>query len=253
MNTIDMVYIAPAIFCRGSSIYTNEGPIKKIALSGFWIDRFPVTNERYTKFILADGYSRREFWTDQGWDFVTSLDEQKPLYWNDFNWNQPKQPVTGVSWWEAIAFSKFEGKSLPTEAQWEYAACGGIDLYPWGNERPTESLANFAPGCEPAELNRRSTSVDAHPLAVSRNGCHDMAGNLNEWCLDNISPDYRWDEFKIDPIYATAENLPHVVRGGSGLHDEDCLRCASRDYYSPELRDNIVGIRCVLNEQFIYE
>lgn len=156
-------------------------------------------------------------------------------------------PVTGVSWWEAKAYAKFVGKELPTEAQWEYAAGFGNRTYPWGEDLPTQSHANFAPGCEPLELDRRATEVTELDSNLSASGCRDMAGNIGEWCVDNFSLNYDWDTTGLDPIYITREEDSHIVRGGSGLHDEDCLRCASRDYYPPELRDNIVGLRCVIN------
>lgn len=242
-----MVFIDAATFARGSHTYKNEMPVLDVVLSPYWIDIYPITNQRYAKFIAADGYRRKEYWSENGWAFIQTLPTKLPLYWHDPLWNQPTQPVTGVSWWEAMAFSAFEGKSLPTEAQWEYAASSGIDLYPWGDAPPSVGLANFAPGCEPADLRRCSTPVDKHPDAVSRLGCYDMAGNLNEWCIDNSSSDYAWDFYRINPVKLESEELPHIVRGGSGLHDEDCLRCSSRDYYAPCIRDNIVGIRCVIN------
>lgn len=141
----------------------------------------------------------------------------------------------------------FEKKTLPTEAQWEYMAGGGKNKYPWGNQEPKLSMANYAESCEPVELKRASTPVDAFPNSVSHCGCWDVAGNLNEWCLDNSSPNYEWDLNHLNPIFVNSEKDDHIVRGGSGLHDEDCLRCASRDFYPPTLRDNIVGFRCVLN------
>jgi len=76
-------------------------------------------------------------------------------------------PVTGVSWWEAMAFARFEGKSLPSGAQ----------------------HANFAPGCEPIELDCRATGVEELPFNTSASGCRDMAGNIGEWCLYNASKD----------------------------------------------------------------
>ena len=147
-----MIFVSEAKFLRGSSIYKNEAPVSTITLSSYWIDIYPVTNRRYEEFIDANGYGRSEYWTGTGWEFVQTLREKLPLYWNDSLWNQPDQPVTGVSWWEAMAFAKFEGKTLPTEAQWEYAAGMGVDLYPWGETLPNPDLANFAPGCEPANM-----------------------------------------------------------------------------------------------------
>jgi formylglycine-generating enzyme required for sulfatase activity len=244
-----MIYIDGARFSRGSINFKNEMPILEVRLSPYWIDKYPVTNARFTEFISCGGYCNRELWTDLGWDFIKSQGIKKPLYWEDDAWNKPDQPVTGISWWEALAFAKFEGKTLPTEAQWEYAAGKGQTIYPWGNEEPSLELANYAPGCEPEQLHRQSTVVYNYHKGVSRTGCYDMAGNLNEWCIDNASKNYLWDFYRENPVYLSQEDASHIVRGGSGLHDEDCLRCASRDYYSPELRDNIVGARCVVNWQ----
>jgi gamma-glutamyl hercynylcysteine S-oxide synthase len=156
--------------------------------------------------------------------------------------------VTGVSWWEARAYARFVNKELPTEAHWEYAARGTDErLYPWGDEPPTSDHATFAAGCEPDELRRRATPIYATCRGISPFGVRDMAGNLFEWCLDNASLHYAWDITRRNPLYWTDECDDHVARGGSGLHNEDYLRCAARDYYPPELRDNIFGIRLVDN------
>ena len=243
----DMIQLSTDGFRRGSSAYPNEGPVRMVRLSPYWIDRLPVTNADFSLFISAAGYSTHRFWSEAGWDFIHREAIKEPLYWNDDHWNQPNHPVTGVSWWEAMAYACFIGKTLPTEAQWEYAAGGGLRTYPWGDEYPDASRANYAPGCEPTELRRASTAVDAHPAGIAWSGCLDMAGNVGEWCLDAISTSYEWDTIGIDPVNTANVTAPRILRGGSGLHDEDALRCASRDYYSPGLRDNIVGFRCVIN------
>lgn len=167
----------------------------------------------------------------------------------DKNFNQDDHPVTGISWWEAMAYAKWVGKTLPTEAQWEYA-CKGSDQrkYPWGNEEPSFHYANYAIDCDPFELDRSSTSVFAYLKNKSFFGCLDMAGNMAEWCLDNASINYNWDDEGINPIYITSETEDHIVRGGCGLHNEEFMRCASRDYYPTTMRDNLVGFRCVINQ-----
>ncbi|PRC92331.1 formylglycine-generating enzyme family protein [Solimicrobium silvestre] len=245
--TINMVKISPIAFKMGSDKYKNERPVRQVNLSGYYIDLFPVTNTRYKKFIESQGYKNRQYWTDDGWDFIHSKKISKPLYWCNTNWNQPNQPVTGVSWWEALAFSRFENKTLPTEAQWEYMASGGVNIYPWGDDTPTLLKANYAEGCEPTDLERRSTNVDHFLHSRSHCGCWDVAGNVGEWCLDNHSENYGWDIEKKNPIFLTKETKAHIVRGGSGLHDDEYLRSTSRDYYAPTIRDNIVGFRCVIN------
>jgi gamma-glutamyl hercynylcysteine S-oxide synthase len=248
MNHDDMVRIDSTRFIMGSDLYKNEGLIREVFLSTYLIDLYPVTNFRFSKFINLNGYNKKEYWTQFGWDFINTHKIQEPLYWHDEGWNHPNQPVTGISWWEALAFALFEGKTLCTEAQWEYMASGGKNTYPWGEQEPNINKANYAEDCEPSELNRTSREVNFYEAGRSHCGCWDVSGNLNEWCIDNASDNYRWDFYKVNPVFLHDECSSHIVKGGSGLHDADCLRCASRDYYSPTLRDNIVGFRCVVNE-----
>ena len=244
----NMLLITAGKFIMGSELYPNESPVRKITMSSFYIDQYPVTNADYKRFIANDGYNNPDLWSNNGWRFIRDKNIQHPLYWHDSNWNQDQQPVTGISWWEACAYATFVGKSLPTEAQWEYASRGDDGrTYPWGHIQPTQEYACYSEGCEPDELDRKSSLVTDHPKGISPFNCFDMAGNLAEWCIDNNSDDYSWDTKRHNPLYLKDENLHHIARGGSGLHDEDYLRCSSRDFYPPTLRDNIVGMRCVLN------
>lgn len=241
-----MILLQTPGFARGSTLFPNEGPVRQVALSPYLIDRLPVTNAQFAAFVAKDGYRTRRFWTEAGWRFIQDNALAEPNYWNDPHWNAPDLPVTGISWWEARAYASFVGKSLPSEAQWEYAAGFGTHTYPWGEDAPTAEHANFAPSCEPEELRRRGTAVEGLVHNHAASGCRDMAGNVGEWCLDNVSASYDWDPGGADPVFETREEDPHILRGGSGLHDEDALRCASRDHYTPALRDNITGLRCVV-------
>ncbi|WP_217270708.1 formylglycine-generating enzyme family protein [Kroppenstedtia pulmonis] len=244
-----MILIPAGEFMRGSKHSPDEQPIRQVKMSAFAIDRTPVTNKEFRMFMEDGGYENPDFWTSEGWDYLRTSELRQPNYWKDEHFNQEDQPVTGVSWWEALAYARYIGKTLPTEAQWEYA-CKGTDgrKYPWGNEEPTPDFANYAVDCDPFDLNRSASSVFAHPKNVSFFGCMDMSGNMAEWCLDNASIHYKWDPSGIDPVYITKESEDHIVRGGCGLHNEDFLRCTSRDYYPPTMRDNLVGFRCVIND-----
>lgn len=237
----ETVLVPAGTFRRGSASSPDEQPVAEVTLSAFAIDRFPVTNRDFGEFIRDGGYQDPSLWTPLGWDLVRSHGLAHPNYWLDEVWGAPDVPVTGVSWWEALAYSRWCGRSLPTEAQWERAGRGPAgSTYPWGEDEPDLSLANYAPYGEPVE--RRPTRPDAHPRNVSGFGCHDMAGNFAEWCVDNYRIGYPADRH--DPVVLTAEEDDHVVRGGCGLHDEDYLRCAARDHYHPGLRDNLIGFRC---------
>lgn len=245
-----MIRIPAGEFTRGSEHSPDEQPLHTIKVSAFLIDRAPVTNKDFRAFIEAGGYQNPVYWTPRGWEYIQDNQFTEPNYWRDPIWNPDEVPVTGVSWWEALAYARFVGKTLPTEAQWEYA-CRGTDgrTYPWGEDEPTLEYANYAPNSDPLELARKPTRPDAHPKNVSPFGCIDMAGNLAEWCLDNYHPNYSYEGAdSADPLYVASEEEEHVVRGGCGLHTEDYMRCSSRDCYSPGVRDNLMGFRCVAKE-----
>lgn len=228
----------------GSSRSPDEQPVLTVLLDPFWISQEPVTNAAFAKFIEADGYRRDEFWTEAGWTHITSEGIDAPSYWNDPVWGQPETPVTGVSWWEAMAYAKFVDAYLPSEAQWE-AACAGPShsTFPWGEEPPSPVLANFAPDCDPVE--RKPTRADTFARNKSFCGCRDMVGNFAEWCRDNYEIAYKFADETRNPMWEVDELAEHVVRGGSGLHSDDFLRCSARDTYVPGLRDNLISFRYV--------
>jgi formylglycine-generating enzyme required for sulfatase activity len=101
----------------------------------FHISRYPVTNSQFALFIHEKGYETRPWWSDDGWKWREENGVVQPVYWHDRKWNGLNQPVVGVSFWEAEAFCKWAGGSLPEEYKWEAAARGREELdYPWGPE-----------------------------------------------------------------------------------------------------------------------
>lgn len=195
----EMVYIAPGNFIMGDDR-------KVVFVDAFYIDKFPITNSQYKKFIDETG-------------------AKLPFFWNNERFNKPLQPVVGVSWSEAVAYAKWAGKRLPKEKEWGKAA-RGIDgrEYPWGNMKPDHTMAvfNLDPNSgAPAAVGDRKEGASPY-------GCYDMAGNVWEWCED-------WYE----------EGKYRVVRGGSWLNHHYILRCVYRSCSYPEGRDNNVGFRCV--------
>ena len=146
-----LVYVPAGPFLMGSAdddpdAIDNEKPQHEVNLPGYYIGRYPVTNEEHAEFIAAGGYE--EYWKEaieagrwedgQYNDYLSSLRGQ-PEYWDDENYNRPRQPVVGVSWYEAAAYCRWRGLRLPTEAEWEKAAgwdphAGRKRKYPWGDE-----------------------------------------------------------------------------------------------------------------------
>jgi formylglycine-generating enzyme required for sulfatase activity len=163
----------------------HEKPCREVTLSAYWIDVYPVTNARYRRFLSDGGYDRSEFWTPLGWAWRSRSGVTAPLMWAEAGWDGPDQPVAGVSWFEADAYARWAGRRLPTDAEWEKAARGTDGRrYPWGDDWPVATLANFDGAVG------RTTPVGLYPDGVSPYGCHDMAGNVNNWTAD-----WYWEEF----------------------------------------------------------
>lgn len=189
----------------------------------YWLSKYPVTNSQYVLFLEDNGYSRQEFWSDGGWQWVTNKRVAAPAGWRDPDFNAPNQPVVGVSWWEADAFCRWAGGSLPTEQQWEAAARGPQGLeYPWGDEWE-DGICN-SPG---ARLYGTS-AVGIFPRSNSSSTLADMAGNVWEWCTD------LWEKGASD----------RAIRGGScAFFPPDTCRSAIRGKEEPACRDRYLGFR----------
>lgn len=143
----------------------------------FLIAKYPVTNGQYGKFILANGYEQEAYWSPEGWKWKSDRSIIIPEYWKDPTWNKLDHPVVGVSYYEAEAYAKWIGKRLPTEQEWEKAARGEDGRqYPWGEDFDESKCNGFKSGIG------HTTPVSQYPNGVSPYGCHDMTGNVSEWC-----------------------------------------------------------------------
>jgi formylglycine-generating enzyme required for sulfatase activity len=217
-----MIYVPPGPFVLGGE-YGFPVQIARLE-EGFFIGRYPVTNAEYRRFVEAGGYEKREYWSDEGWQRKQSEKWAEPRYWDNPKWNQPDQPVVGVSWYEAEAYARWAGMRLPTELEWEKAA-RGIDgrQYPWGD------------GFDPSRCNTdesgigKTTPVGKYsPDGDSPYGVADMAGNVWEWCAD-------W--------YDEGEDTK-VLRGGSWVNARRYACCAYRIKSHPPDRGVNWGFRC---------
>ena len=226
----EMVLIPAGEFQMGSNDGEgDEKPAHTVYLNAFYIDVYPVTNAQYRKFIEATKYP-------------------EPQYWNDKEFNQPNQPVVGVSWYDAMAYAEWAGKRLPTEAEWEKAARGGLvgKKYPWGDEVPDDKRANFYPSHV-----RKTTPVGSY--LPNGYGLYDMAGNVREWCLDEYQRAFYKRSPKNNPLaggnlselLANYKKTARVLRGGSWVDNSYGIRvaCRGRTRY-PGDRDGNRGFRC---------
>jgi formylglycine-generating enzyme len=225
-----LVLIPAGEFRMGSEAgQENERPVHRVWTDAFYLAACQVTNCEYARFLHATG------------------SQATPL-WDDSNFNHPEQPVVAVSWFEAVKYCEWlsgitaRKYRLPTEAEWERAARGGVEgkLFPWGDD-PPQSLPNYG----------QRWMTGPEPVARSLPnafGLYDVCQNVHEWCSDWHQPDY----------YATsAERNPRgpetgerrASRGGSWRHHIKVTRCAARSSIPPEFQYADYGFRvaCDLN------
>jgi formylglycine-generating enzyme required for sulfatase activity len=252
----------------------------------YWIARHPVTNVQFRVFVEAGGYRERRYWTDAGWGWQGRKDVEGPPDLGE-PWNLPNHPVVGVTWYEALAFSRWlterlqvpgyklqvwrndqletfnpsgraSGRSLepgtfearlPTEAEWEKAARGTDGrVYPWG-DKPDPNRANYD------ETGIGTTSaVGCFPGGASSYGVEDLSGNVWEWTRSLWGKGWEKPEFRYpyDPgdgreNLAAAPDVRRVLRGGAFYLNEWGVRCAVRLRNVPGGWLGYIGFRVVVS------
>jgi len=243
---------------RGSG-HDYERPVHTVYLNAFYIDKYEVTNAHYARFL--NDYGRT---TDPaGHDLITiahldcKIEEVGGSYRPEKGYDN--HPVVCVSWYGAAAYAQFYGKRLPTEAQWEKAARGGLvgKKYPWGDTIPTQDDANCL-GTDGRDIWNQTSPVGSFPS--NGYGLHDMAGNVWEWCADEFSPDYYRIsprdnprgpgppiEFRNDDFINVKGNVSRVYRGGGWELNPQILSVSIRDFNSPSYALFSIGFRCAVN------
>lgn len=232
----EMVLVEKGSFFMGYDFFPEDRPVHKVTLDDFYIDKYPVTNSQFGRFIEEGGYTNPEHWTEQGWSWIQQTNRSCPKYWHDPKYNLPNYPVVGVSWYEAAAYAKRAGKRLPTEAEWEKAARGPRgNEWPWGNE----FRSDFVNTAESEEQAGGTTPIGMYPAGASYYVVFDMSGNVSEWTADWYHP-YPG---------STYEDLHHgerfkVRRGGNWGWDRDYTRCTCRVASPPTADYAVIGFRC---------
>jgi len=216
---VEQVWVPPGCFEMGSDplhdlrARANETPRHTVCItSGFWMDRFEITNESFAQFTAEGGFTERRYWSDDGWRFHEKFRRPYPML---KAFDQPRQPRAKINCYEAEAYAAWRGGRLPTEAQWEWAARGPDSRrYPWGDEF-VDGLANMD------RLDLRCTRpVGSYPAGRSWCGAEDMAGNVWEWTADGYDPYVCRRESSpsgpaFDPFTPPAGLLLRVIRGGA--------------------------------------
>ena len=302
----DLVWIPGGTFRMGSDRhYAEERPAHRVTVDGFWIDRYPVTNERFSRFVEATGHVTFAEIPPNAADYPGALPEmlhaaslvfEKPPVrvalrnltdWWSFrrgaDWRHPQgprssivgleqHPVVHVAYADAVAFAEWEGRTLPTEAEWEFAARGGLEgaEYAWGDELAPggQMLANTWQGDFPWQNLRTdgfegTSPVDAFP--PNGYGVHDMIGNVWEWTTDWYVPRHESERAKAccvplnprgpretdsyDPSQPEIRIPRKVLKGGSHLCAPNyCQRYrpAARFPEPIDTSTSHVGFRCIV-------
>jgi iron(II)-dependent oxidoreductase len=249
--TENEIIIPAGIFTMGASddpwALDNERPAHSVYVPAFEIDAVPVTNGRYLEFMDDGGYRRPELWSERGWAHRCEAALEAPQFWESDGrgaawWRRvfgvpeplhPQEPVVHVCFFEAEAFARWDGKRLPTEAEWEKAArwdptTGRSRRFPWGDSDPDDSSANLG------QRFLGPAVVGAYPSGASPLGVHQLVGDVWEWTSSPFEP---YPGFTAFPYREYSE----VFYGG----DYRVLRGGSfRNWDHPIRRQIFSGFRC---------
>jgi ergothioneine biosynthesis protein EgtB len=251
--------------------FDNEKPAHQVFLENYALDRALVSNGDYLEFIRDGGYQNFRWWFSEGWEVVNRDEWRAPFYWelHDDQWmirdfaglhtaeSKANEPVSHVSFYEASAFTKWAGKRLPTEAEWEKAATLPVEgneeqradtqvrpyksdaqLFPWGDASPDTAKANlFENGLwSPAP-------IGAFPDGQNAYGCEQLIGDVWEWTTSDYVPypgfKSEFDEYN-DKWFVNQK----VLRGGSYATPQLHIRSTYRNFFHAHERWMVAGFRC---------
>jgi formylglycine-generating enzyme required for sulfatase activity len=229
-----------------------------IALPDYWIGKHPITRQQYLQFKEAGGYDNETYWTPNGWAWKEAYNNGEgrlhPYYWDDARFGDDNQPVVGVTWYEATAYANWLNEQLagtlptgyrvqlPTEAAWEVACAYGADgqrhPYPWGEQLPDATLADFGKDWQ----SDKPAPVGDYPDGAAANGAQEMVGSVWE-VMSNSYKGYAAQSGDVVADFSTGDwDVPY--RSGSWGNQVDITRCAVRGRV---IADSDFGFRLVLS------
>jgi formylglycine-generating enzyme len=285
-----MAWVPPGEFAMGSDdFYPEEQPVRRVAVDGFWMDRAPVTVAEFRRFVKATGHvtvaerpldaadypdadpdllvpgalvfrptrgpvDLRDF--RNWWEYVRGATWQRPEGPASDTYTRGHHPVTQVAYEDAAAYAAWAGKALATEAEWEYAARGGLDgaVFAWGDEFAPDGvmMANTWQGEFPWQNLLADGYAGTSPVgtfAPNGYGLHDMTGNVWEWTSDLRDGDHTAESPCCGPGEAGEHIRRRVIKGGSHLCAPNyCLRYrpAARQFEAVDTSTGHIGFRCVV-------
>lgn len=231
------------------AVVRSDGYPESIEVPGFYLDRCSVTNRQFQRFVEAGGYDAMELWPREVWPslmrFTDGRGRPAPRDWQDgeFPRGEADHPVTGVSWYEALAYARWAGKRLPAAAEWQKAggwpeqlSGGACNRYPWGDVFDPSRANLWATG------RGRTASVREYPRGATPNGIHQMTGNVWEWLDDPLTT----IPCRPDETFVSWQPLRRIVGGAFDTY----LAAEATCHFvtgQPELdRRANVGFRCAV-------
>lgn len=257
----EMLYVPAGEFLMGSGDddLKNNTSEHKVYLDAIFMSKYEATNEQFARFLNSLKPSEEKYGERWNWLVIRNdLETDERFTWwpteiiHENGTYKPlkgfgQYPVITVSWYAADNYCKWAGMRLPTEAEWEKAARGGLvrKKFPWGDEIPTGGIIfdrRWYSNVEPAPVGQVG---NYYPNGF---GVYDMAGNVWEWCSDWYSPNYYKKSPRLNPK-GPKSGMERVLRGGSWYNSAQTLRVAFRNFSPPFAVDDGVGFRCVTDAE----
>jgi formylglycine-generating enzyme required for sulfatase activity len=243
-NSVEMVLIPAGEFEMGSEDGDgDESPVHTVYLDTYWIDKYEVTNSQYAAFLNAMGNQEEGgvTWLDDD-DKYVGIHRSGEIWSADSGYDD--HPVVEVSWHGATAYCEWVGGRLPTEAEWEKAARGGLEgqTYPWGDAIPT-CLQGTENGAQSAECTAQLVEVGS--FTPNGYGLFDMVGNVKEWVADWYDDTYYSSSPSVNPV-GPSSGTYRVLRGGSWYSYRRDLKVFGRENGYPNYTFHDGGFRCAM-------